>query len=190
MGSGIQVQFVLGFCLGLVFLASALPKLRNPKGFILTVVEYQVLPPRLAELFARLLPPAEVFAAILLLTGTAGRIGYILAASLLASFIWAISINLARGRDLDCGCFGAAGSRRIGPGLLLQDLVLLGVSLGEAWNAGSWVGPQWWRAWQTYDTPTRDAMWLFGCFILALCCVLIVRRFSLTSRKWRGSVSQ
>lgn len=149
-------QAGLSLLLGLIFLTSSVPKLRNPKGFVLTVLAYDILPPTASRLYARLLPPAELFLALLLLTGTALGVAAVLAASLLASFVVAIGVNLVRGRELGCGCFGAR-ERKVGPGLLLQDVVLgvgcgllahLSRGLGEAsWSAfgvnGSVVGAPW-----------------------------------------------
>ena len=59
--------------LGIIFLTSAVPKLRHPKGFVLAVLEYRVLPPRLSWYYARLVPPLEFLLALLLLSGTAVR---------------------------------------------------------------------------------------------------------------------
>lgn len=99
------LELFLRLLLGAVFLVSAIPKLRHPRGFVLMVLEYRILPPSLGELYAWMLPPLELFVGLLLLTGAAVRVATIMASFLLLSFIAAIGINLARGRDLDCGCF-------------------------------------------------------------------------------------
>src|SRR2546429_6271148 len=51
-----------------------------------------------------------------------------------------MGMNLARGRDLDCHCFGQTLARPIGWGLLLQDLGLLAASgplvgVAQRWGA-------------------------------------------------------
>lgn len=115
-----------------VFFAAALPKLRHSRAFAMTVVDYRVLPVRASLVIARVLPPLELLAVLLLLAGIAVRASALLLVLMLVSFIIAVAINLARGRDLDCGCFGASAkraARRISPTLLLQDAVLLGVGL-------------------------------------------------------------
>jgi uncharacterized membrane protein YphA (DoxX/SURF4 family) len=81
------VEMASSLLLGLVFLASAIPKLRHPKGFVLTVLEYRGLPPTLGQIYARLLPPVELFVAVLLLTGTAVRSAAVVTPLLLISFI-------------------------------------------------------------------------------------------------------
>src|ERR1051326_5840946 len=100
--SVMTMEILLCSALGILFLVSALPKLHHPKGFMLAVLEYRVLPPRLSRFYARLVPPLEFFLALLLLTGTAVRSAAAVTSVLLLSFIIGASINRARGRDLDC----------------------------------------------------------------------------------------
>src|SRR5215467_13653214 len=71
--SVLGIEALLSTALGIVFLLAAVPQLRHPKGFILAVLEYRVLPVRLSWGYARLLPPLEFLLALLLLTGTAVR---------------------------------------------------------------------------------------------------------------------
>src|SRR5947209_4134985 len=114
------MEVILSAMLGIIFLTSAVPKLRHPKGFVLAVLEYRVLPPRLSWYYARLVPPLEFLLALLLLTGTAVRFAAAILSMLLLSFIAAVAINLARGRNLDCHCFGKPTTRPIGWRLLLH----------------------------------------------------------------------
>ena len=46
----IGIEVLLSAVLGISFLAAAVPKLRHPKGFVLAVLEYRVLPPRRRQL--------------------------------------------------------------------------------------------------------------------------------------------
>lgn len=133
----VALQAALSLGLALTFLASAIPKLRHPKGFILVVLEYRVLPPSLGRLYARLLPGLELLVALLLLSGTLVRLAAAAASALFVSFVVGVGVNMVRGRDLDCGCFGKG--RRTGVGLLLQDSALLAASLALAALAGGWV---------------------------------------------------
>jgi hypothetical protein len=141
------LQVALSVLLGGVFVAAALPKLRHPKGFLLTVLEYRVLPDGISRVYARLVPSAELFAALLLFAGVGVRAATVLLALLTASFLVGVGLNLARGRSLDCGCFGAgtakaerADSRRIGPVLLLQDVGLLAAALVVGATTPDWTG--------------------------------------------------
>jgi hypothetical protein len=111
-----------------VFLASAIPKLRNPKSFILTVRTYEILPQWLGDIFARVLAPVQLMLATFLLAGVAVRAAASGVAALLMGFIAAVTVNLVRGREFDCGCFGNTGWQ-ISRGLLLVDGGLLTVAL-------------------------------------------------------------
>jgi hypothetical protein len=170
----------------LVFLASAIPKLRHPKGFILTVLEYRVLPPALGQLYARLLPPLELPLALLLVTGAAVQSAAIVTSLLLISFVPGAGVNLARGRDLDCGCVGGRGNRRIGPGLPAQDLGLLGVSVALVALGGGWLTLASWsvaRAGGLSSGPAPVA--LLACAVAALACEMALPRWRAQGRRWK-----
>jgi hypothetical protein len=103
---------------------SAIPKLRHPNGFILTVLEYRLFRPQTGRIVAQMLPPLGLLVGLLLLTGSALRLAAILAALLLGGLMLSIAVNFRRGRLIDCRCFGAR-RRHISPTLLLQDGALL-----------------------------------------------------------------
>ncbi len=123
------VEILLCSIIGIIFTSSSVPKLRHPRGFVLTVLEYRVLPPSMAYFYGWILPPLELFVALLLLAGTMVSVAACIIALLIISFIVAIISNIARGRDLDCHCFGMKLRRRIGLPLILQDSVLLGAAV-------------------------------------------------------------
>lgn len=137
------LEGVCGMALSLTFLVSAAPKVRRPGSFLLVVLEYRVLPPSLAGLYAAAAPRLELLVGLLLLTGALARLTAGLAAVLLASFVVGVAVNVIRGREIDCGCF-SRGSRRVGWPLLGQDLLLLAVAAGLGGTARSWVAPQEW----------------------------------------------
>jgi hypothetical protein len=158
------IEGALSLVLALVFGVSAIPKLRHPRGFLLVVLIYRVLPPRPGRLYARLLPPLELLIALLLLSGTAVRLAATVAAALLLSFIVAVAVNMRRGRDLDCHCFGHATGRRIGWTLLLQDGALLVACIAVATFATTWATAEHWSIFRVAGlaTPESPAP-LFGC---------------------------
>lgn len=94
------------FSLGIVFLLSALPKLRRPLTFIESVVNYKILPVQVARIFALALIPLEAFSAVAFLTGSWTEIALPLAGLLLSLFLIAATINLRRGHNVPCGCIG------------------------------------------------------------------------------------
>lgn len=119
--------------LAAVFLAAAVSKLGDQQRFVQVVLAYNVLPKRLARLFATLVPWIEAVISVLLVVGLATRAAAIVCGLLLASFIVAIGINLARGRtELDCGCFGPTHRQKISGGLVVRNIALVLLSVQVA----------------------------------------------------------
>ncbi len=123
------IPVVLRVALGGVLIWAGLAKVSEPALFALTVRAYNVLPHAFINGFAVVVPWMEVAAGVCLLAGFWSRSGALAALALLASFGIAIAINLYRGADLDCGCFGLDGARGSLDAALAQDLVLIGCSL-------------------------------------------------------------
>ena len=61
---------------------------------------------------ALVLPWLEVFAGLALVLGIWRRTAAAIFGALLIVFVGAISINLARGHPIDCGCFGTSKTPR------------------------------------------------------------------------------
>ena len=187
-----STQVLLSTALGIIFLASAVPKLHHPKGFVLAVLEYRILPPRLSWFYARLLPPLEFLLALLLLTGTAVRSAAALMSVLLLSFIAAVGINLTRGRDLDCHCFGKATRRPIGIGwrLLLQDGALLSAALAVAALTREWVAPEPWSVFRLLGLVQAGSSWpLLGCAAVTACTAMLLSRSASGRRRYGSGVT-
>jgi cobalt-zinc-cadmium efflux system protein len=91
---------------------AAFAKISDPPGFAHEIYNYKLLPAGAVNVVALVLPWLELVIGICFFVGayrrTAGRI----AAVLLLVFIAALSINLARGRPVDCGCFGTSKTPR------------------------------------------------------------------------------
>jgi uncharacterized membrane protein YphA (DoxX/SURF4 family) len=123
------------FLLGFVFLFASLPKLAAPRDFARAVANYQLLPHALARHVARWLPALELAAAACLLVGIAIPIVAAMASALLLAFAAAVTINLLRGRAIECGCGGLAAPKKIGPGLVVHDVVLAAAAAALASSA-------------------------------------------------------
>jgi hypothetical protein len=132
--------FALQLSLGIVFLLSVLPKLRHPRTFAQNVVEYKILSTELAYWFGLVLIPLEIFLALAFLTGWLADIALPLAIVMLVVFHVAVGLNLRRGRQIACGCFGDA-SEQISPRtqvrlfllLMISLLLLLSRNIGYVW---------------------------------------------------------
>lgn len=131
------IRFLLAF----VFITAGLPKLAAPDDFRRAVRNYQLLPFSLVRPVAVWLPRLELALAVVLLSGFATRVAASLAASALFAFGAAVSVNLRRGRTIECGCFGGSAPRRITWRLVATDVALGagGVAMAIA-PPPSWAG--------------------------------------------------
>lgn len=124
-----RLVWLLRIVLAGVLLAAAAPKIADPAAFAAKLPNYRVFPDSLANIVAAVAPMLELLAAATLLTGRLYRGGVWLTAGLMAMFTALIGSALARGIDLDCGCFGAlAPTEPVGALDLVRNLVLLGLA--------------------------------------------------------------
>jgi uncharacterized membrane protein YphA (DoxX/SURF4 family) len=117
------------FVLGTVFALAGLAKLPRRAQFEDAVRGYRLVPDRLAPPIARWLPVLELAAGALLLLGLATAPVAALLGAVLVVFTGAVAINLARGRAIDCGCYGAGPARTIGWSTLVRNLGLLAMAV-------------------------------------------------------------
>ena len=109
-----RVQFVLAA----FFAVAGFFKISDPPGFAHEIHNYALLPGAAVNALALFLPWLEVVAGIALFLGIARRSAARLLGILLLVFIVALSINLVRGRPVDCGCFGTAKVQKTDAGRL------------------------------------------------------------------------
>jgi uncharacterized membrane protein YphA (DoxX/SURF4 family) len=115
--------------LGGVFIYASLPKLANPAGFAVNVSRYQLLPLSLVNLVALILPWVELLSGALLLVGWLSRSSGILLTLVSAVFLAAVGSAIARGLDIECGCFQVGGGGKVGWPHFVLDLALLLLAL-------------------------------------------------------------
>jgi uncharacterized membrane protein YphA (DoxX/SURF4 family) len=97
----IRVQLALG----VFFVAAALPKIVDPPSFAHMVYNYRIMPGGVVNLMALVMPWVELLCGLALILGIWTAAARSIIAALLLVFITAISVNLARGNAIDCGCF-------------------------------------------------------------------------------------
>jgi uncharacterized membrane protein YphA (DoxX/SURF4 family) len=100
----IRVQLALGT----LFVIAAVPKIADPPSFAHMIYNYRLVPAQLVNVMALTMPWIELLAGLALIIGVWKRAALMLIAAMLVVFIVAISINLARGNAIDCGCFNVA----------------------------------------------------------------------------------
>jgi uncharacterized membrane protein YphA (DoxX/SURF4 family) len=118
--------------LGGVFAYASLDKILHPYEFAEVVYNYQILPDGLVNLTAILLPWVELCVGLFLILGFFLRGAVFTCNMLLALFFVALAFNLARGLDIECGCFTASAAPSSGGSMmlyLLRDAFLLAMGL-------------------------------------------------------------
>ncbi len=109
-----------------VFLYAAIPKLTDPTAFAEAIDNYHLVPVDFVGPIAAILPVIELITALALLTGIEARGAALITGLMLAAFCVAMIQAIARGIDLDCGCFGAEQRAQVGWDGVARNLALLG----------------------------------------------------------------
>jgi putative oxidoreductase len=116
--------------LAAVFVVAAVAKIIDPPGFAHEIHNYKLLPVGVVNALALWLPWLELVIGLAFFFGVYRRAAGRIAAILLVVFIGALSINLARGRPIDCGCFGTSKQPRTEAERLLDMKVAILRDLG------------------------------------------------------------
>lgn len=156
-----------------VFAVAAAGKLMDLAGSREAVAGFGV-PRVLARPVGTLLPFAELAASVLLVLTAGARAGAVLAAALLLAFAAGIAVNLARGRAVDCHCFGAIHSAPAGPATLARNVVLAALALLVAVRAAQ-PSLSGWVADRSQATTVALALGAV-CLGLAAFCVALLRQ--------------
>jgi len=117
--------------LGLTFIYASYHKIELPSHFAKIIYGYDLLPGQSINLIAIILPFLELFAGLALVLGVYPRSAAAIINGMLLAFIVAITINLVRGHEFDCGCFafGKEGSASSAAQLLLRDILCFTLGL-------------------------------------------------------------
>jgi hypothetical protein len=105
MKPGRMVSLVLRLALGGIFLYASIDKIIHPQAFAEIIFNYHLLPDVLINAAALILPWLEAILALFLIMGWFLPGAVVLVNALLALFWAALLFNLARGLDINCGCF-------------------------------------------------------------------------------------
>ncbi len=93
--------------LGVTFVYASYHKILAPAEFAKIVYGYGLFPHETINLIAIIIPFIELISGIALITGICTRSAALIIVGMLLAFIIAISINVIRGHEFDCGCFSA-----------------------------------------------------------------------------------
>jgi uncharacterized membrane protein YphA (DoxX/SURF4 family) len=96
--------------LAIIFFYAGIEKIINPQEFAVAISNYQLLPDSAINFMAIVLPWLEVLIAASLISDIYTRGAALFSSLLFLIFATALTINLARGLDISCGCFGASSA--------------------------------------------------------------------------------
>jgi uncharacterized membrane protein YphA (DoxX/SURF4 family) len=127
---GPQLAWLFRVTLGVVFIVASLDKVAHPDAFAVSIANYRQVPQGLINAMAICLPWIELVGGACLVLGLWSRANLLVVELLLAVFIAAISIALARGLDISCGCFTTDSSAHsMTRWTLYWDIIWLGMGL-------------------------------------------------------------
>jgi putative oxidoreductase len=106
--------------LALVFIYAGAVKMQNPVAFAGQVAAYRILPYAMNYLVAVTLPYIEFLAGVLLFLNLRVRPALVVIGAMTACFMAALVSALARGLEIDCGCFDPAGGSDVTAGVALM----------------------------------------------------------------------
>jgi uncharacterized membrane protein YphA (DoxX/SURF4 family) len=105
-------------------------KFADPDLFGMAVAQYDILPNLLVPYAATIIPALEILIGLSLVIGFRVRASACIAVLLMLVFIVAISVNVVRGRQIECGCFqssitGLGFSETVSPWLVIRNIIFL-----------------------------------------------------------------
>jgi len=122
--------FLSSWLLGGVFIYSSFHKIVDPSGFARILYGYNLFPLLTIHPFAVMVPFFELLAGLALLIGVYRRGASLVVSGMLVVFIFAISVNLIRGHEFDCGCFSLSHDNGMSAlQLLVRDIFFLVASI-------------------------------------------------------------
>jgi uncharacterized membrane protein YphA (DoxX/SURF4 family) len=99
------IELAARWILGATFVYASYSKILAPADFAKIIYGYDLFPAVLINLIAIIIPFLELVAGLALIIGVYPRSAALIVNAMLLVFITAISINLIRGHEFDCGCF-------------------------------------------------------------------------------------
>ncbi len=128
------VWFLFRVVFGAVFVYAGAMKMADAAGFAATIFNYQILPAKMVYGAAMVIPAVEVACGLSLWVNSLARASAVVLNLMTVVFMGALGWAMARGLDVDCGCFGGGGSTNAKEALI-RDAVILAVGLIAMWGA-------------------------------------------------------
>ena len=125
------IAFSIRWIIGITFIAASIHKIVWPAEFAKILYGYDLFPHITINLIAIVLPFVELVTGLSLVLNIYPKAAMTLAGIMLAAFTLAISINVARGHEFDCGCFSFGSENPLTGNkfLLVRDIFLLALCI-------------------------------------------------------------
>ncbi|MCK5795849.1 MAG: DoxX family membrane protein [Deltaproteobacteria bacterium] len=101
------VALPLRLYLGMIFIYASMHKIANPGVFALDIATYDLLPLTLVNPMAIIMPYLEFVVGMQFIVAWRTRAAGLLITGMMAIFVIAVSVALAKGLDTSCGCFAS-----------------------------------------------------------------------------------
>jgi len=116
---------ILRIALGVIFIYAAVGKIADPGRFAGDIAAYRLLPVFTVNILALVLPYVELLTGLGLLTGVWVDAASAIASALITIFLIAALSAMARGLNIECGCFTLSGTGKVGWDLIARDTLML-----------------------------------------------------------------
>jgi uncharacterized membrane protein YphA (DoxX/SURF4 family) len=123
------VFLIIRLMLGVIFIISSIPKLRQPYDFLTAVYSYKLISPQIGLVVAIILPWLELFVGICLVGGIFVKGAILASVGMCAMFSFVLASALWRGLEISCGCFSSSSRNIISYWTLIRAATLLLVSI-------------------------------------------------------------
>ncbi len=116
---------VVRIAIGSIFIASSIPKLRQPYDFLASVYSYKLVGFQFGVAVAMVLPWVELFVGICLVGGILVTGALLASIGLFAMFSLVLASVLWRGLNISCGCFNSSDTNIISYWTFIRSASLL-----------------------------------------------------------------
>lgn len=122
------LPFLLRIVLGGIFIYAAIGKILYPAEFSEAIANYQLVPVAVTNILAIVLPWVELIAGLFLLNGFKTQSANFILLVMICVFSFGAILAVARGLDINCGCF-TESSRKVGIIFLAEEAAMLLMSV-------------------------------------------------------------
>ncbi|MDB6066276.1 MAG: Methylamine utilization protein MauE [Pedosphaera sp.] len=133
-GAGKLLNWILRLAVGGAFVFAGGLKVSDPANFAIAVSHYRLVPHDWINLVAILVPWMEIVAGAFVLSGIWLRAAALVITGMTVMFAFVIVSALARGLNIECGCFGTVGGKHIGLANLAIDTTLFCLAALLVWR--------------------------------------------------------